>query len=197
MPTLNDRAALCLPPAVAPAEISTATRVVASVKTISFLDMNSLSLPFLRGQHSAQPFFQWNFRLPAEHLAGARDVGLTHLRVVDGECFEHDLALGRGNADDGLCELEQAELGRIPEIDREVLSAHRKRIEPLDEVVHVTEAPRLRAVAEHGQRLVLQGLTDERWNRPPVVRPHARPVGIEDAGYRRVHPLLAAISPRP
>ena len=47
MPTLNDRAALCLRLAVAPAEIKPATRIVASVKTISFLDMNSLSLPFL------------------------------------------------------------------------------------------------------------------------------------------------------
>src|SRR3954452_20272951 len=98
MPTLNDRAALCLRPAVAPAEIRTATRIVASVKTISFLDMNSLSLPFLRGQHSAQPFFQLDFRLPAEYLAGPRDVRLPHLRIVDRECFEHDVALGRGDA---------------------------------------------------------------------------------------------------
>src|SRR5439155_21989422 len=164
MPTLNDRAVVCVRPALAPAEIRIATRIVASVKRISFLDMNSLSLPFLRGQQSAQPLFEWNFRFPAEHLAGARDVGLTHLRVVDRECFEHDLTLGRGDADDGLCELEQGELGWIPEVDGEVLSAHRKRVKPLDEVVHVTEAPRLRAVAEHGQRLVLHRLTNKRRN---------------------------------
>src|SRR5438477_10308424 len=80
MPTLNDRAALWLRPAPAPAEIKPATRIVASVKTISLLDMDSFSLPFLRGQQSAQALFQWNFQLPAEDLPGARDVGLAHLR---------------------------------------------------------------------------------------------------------------------
>src|SRR3954465_12591671 len=146
MPTLNERAAVFFWLAVvAPAEIRPTIKMVV-VNRINFLDLNSFSLPFLCGQHSPEPLLEVDFRLPAELLAGARDVGLTHLRIVDWKCFEHDLALGRGNADDGLCELEQAELGRIPEIDREVLSAHRKRIEPLDEVVHVTEAPRLRAV---------------------------------------------------
>ena len=47
MPTLNERRVLCLPLAVAPAVISPATRTVAIVNTINFLDMNSLSLPFL------------------------------------------------------------------------------------------------------------------------------------------------------
>src|SRR6059058_6045770 len=103
MPTLKDRAAVWLRPAPAPAEIKPATRIVASVKRISLLDMDSFSLPFLRGQQSAQALFQWNFRLQAEDLPGARDVGLPHLWVVDREGFEHDLALGRGNADDGLC----------------------------------------------------------------------------------------------
>src|ERR671934_2099074 len=124
MPTLNDRPVLCLRLAVAPAEIKPATRIVASVKTISLLDMDSLSLPFLRGQHSAQPLFKWNFRFPAEYLAGARDVGLTHLRVVDRECFEHDFTLRRGDSDHGLGELEQGQLGRIAEVDRQVLTAH-------------------------------------------------------------------------
>src|ERR671929_2096897 len=106
MPTLKERRVLCFPLAVAPAVTSPATRTVARVNTISFLDMNSLSLPFLRGQHSAQPLFECHFRLPAEHLLGARDVGLAHLGIVDREGFVHDLALRRGDADDGLGELE-------------------------------------------------------------------------------------------
>jgi hypothetical protein len=44
MPTLNERRALCLALAVAPAVTSPATRTVARVNAISFLDMNSLSL---------------------------------------------------------------------------------------------------------------------------------------------------------
>src|SRR5256885_13756289 len=104
MPTLNDRAVLCVRLAVAPAESNPATRIVAIVNRISLLDMNRLSLSFLRGQQSTQPCFQWSFRLPAEHLTGARDVRLAHLRVVDGECFEHDFTLRRGKTDDGLRE---------------------------------------------------------------------------------------------
>src|SRR3954452_7885100 len=128
MPTLKERAAVCERPAVAPAEIRPATRIVAIVKRINLLDMNSLSLPFFRGQQSPQPFFQWRFRLPAEHLARARDVRLAHLRVVDGECFEHDFALRRGDADDGLGELEQGRLGWISEVDRKVLVARREPV---------------------------------------------------------------------
>src|SRR5436190_14346241 len=141
MPTLNDRAVLCVRLAVAPAESNPATRTVAIVNRISLLDMNRLSLSFLRGQQSAQPFFQWSFWFPAEHLPGTRDVRLAHLRVVDGECFEHDVTLRRGNADNGLRELEQGRLGWISEVDRQVLMAHRERVKALDEVVHVTEAP--------------------------------------------------------
>src|SRR5947208_3438883 len=138
MPTLNDRAAVCVRPALAPAEIKPATRIVAIVKTISLLDMDSLSLPFLRGQQSAQPLFEWNCRLPAEHLPGARDVGLTNLRVVDWQCFVHDFALRRSHTDDSLCEVQQAQLRRVPEVDRQVLSAHLERVETLNQVVHVT-----------------------------------------------------------
>ena len=70
------------------------------------------------------------------------------------------------------------------------------RIEPADEIVDEAEAPRLRAVAEHGQRLLLERLADERRDRAAVVRPHARPVGVEDAHDRRVDPLLAVIGHR-
>src|SRR5438045_8773490 len=92
MPTLKDRAAVWLRPAPAAAEIKPATRIVARVKTISLPDMDSFSLPFLKGQQSAQALFQWNFRLPAEDLPGARDVGLAHLLVVYRGGVGHDLA---------------------------------------------------------------------------------------------------------
>src|SRR5437764_12397547 len=93
MPTLKDRAAVWLRPAPAPAEIKPATRIVARVKRISLLDMDSFSLPFLRGQQSAQALFQWNFRLPAQALPRARDVALAPLRAGHRAGFEHDRAL--------------------------------------------------------------------------------------------------------
>ena len=61
---------------------------------------------------------------------------------------------------------------------------------------HVAERPRLRAVAEHGDRPVLQRLAHERRDRAPVVRAHPRPVGVEDPHDRGVDALLAVIGHR-
>src|SRR2546430_14555290 len=69
-------------------------------------------------------------------------------------------------------------------------------MEPPDQVVHVTEATSLRTVAEHRERLVLEGLAHEGWDRTPVVRPHSRPVRIEDANDRGIHALLAVVRHR-
>ena len=56
--------------------------------------------------------------------------------------------------------------------------------EAADEVVDVAEAPGLRAVAEHGQRLARERLADEGRDRPAVVRAHPRAVRVEDADDR-------------
>jgi hypothetical protein len=42
-------------------------------------------------EKTPQSFLEIHLRLPAEHLTGACDVGLTHLRIVHGTGFEHDL----------------------------------------------------------------------------------------------------------
>ena len=65
-----------------------------------------------------------------------------------------------------------------------------------DQVVDVTEAPGLRAVAEDGDRLLLHRLTHERRDRAPVVRAHAWAVGVEDADDRGVDALLAVVGHR-
>ena len=69
-------------------------------------------------------------------------------------------------------------------------------IEAADQIVDVAEASRLRAVAEHGQRLVRERLANEGRNRAPVVRAHARPVGVEDPDDARVDALLAVVGHR-
>src|SRR4029078_10887092 len=58
-----------------------------------------------RGKQPLQALVELDLGLPAEHLAGARDVGLAHLRVVDGEGLEDDLGLRARDADDRLGEL--------------------------------------------------------------------------------------------
>ena len=85
---------------------------------------------------------------------------------------------------------------RIPDVDREVLAARRQEVEPANEVVHVAEGAGLRAVPKDRQRLVLECLAHERRNRAPVVRTHARAVGVEDPHDAGVHALLAVISHR-
>ena len=58
------------------------------------------------------------------------------------------------------------------------------------------ERARLGAVAEHGDRAVLERLAHEGRDRAAVVRAHARAVGVEDADDRRVHALLAVVGHR-
>ena len=67
---------------------------------------------------------------------------------------------------------------------------------PSDQVVDVTEAAGLAAVAEDGQRPVLQRLAQEGRDRAAVVGAHPRSVGVEDADDRRVDALLAVVGHR-
>ena len=69
-------------------------------------------------------------------------------------------------------------------------------IRPRDLVLDVTERARLRAVAEHRDRPVLEGLAQERRDRAAVVRAHPRPVGVEDPDDRGVDALLAVVGHR-
>ncbi len=67
---------------------------------------------------------------------------------------------------------------------------------PVDEVADVGERACLGPVAEDRDRPVLQRLTQERRNRPTVMRTHPRPVRIEDPHDRRIHTLLTVIRHR-
>src|SRR5205814_10397565 len=108
-----------------------------------------------------------------QQLPGACDVRLTNLRVVDRKGLEDDLARCARRFDDFLRELDKGVLDWIPDVHGQMLAAPRESHEPADEVVRVATAARLRAVAEHGERLVRERLPQERRNRTPVVRSHA------------------------
>src|SRR5262245_25619779 len=102
-----------------------------------------------RRQHPAQALLELDLGLPAEQLLRAGDVGLADLRVVDGQRLEDDLALRVRHAKHGLGELEDRELSRVAEVDRQVLLADREQVEAADQVVHVAEASSLGAVPGH------------------------------------------------
>src|SRR5204863_5145333 len=100
----------------------------------------------LRRERSALTVLERDRGLPAEHGACTRDVRLAHLRVVDGERLEDDLALRSGRLDHPLGELEERVLRRVADVHRQVLSALDEEVEAADQVVDIAEAARLRAV---------------------------------------------------
>src|SRR5438876_10789196 len=89
------------------ATTTTAAQTAAQPPT-SFLDTRRLSP--VRRQPAAQALLEIDLRLPAEHLARARDVGPPHLRIVDRQRLECDLARRAGDADHRLGELEHRHL---------------------------------------------------------------------------------------
>src|SRR3954463_9009605 len=107
-------------------------------------------------QHAPQPLLELELRLPAQHLPGSGDVGLANLRVVDRQRLVDDLALRRRDVDNCFREVENRKLVRVAEVDREVLVALGEQLEAADQVVDVTEAPRLLALAEDRDRRVLE-----------------------------------------
>ena len=92
--------------------------------------------------------------------ARPRDVGPADLRVVDRQRLEDDLARRARSRGCTVCaELEHRQLViGVAEVDRQVLAARREQVEAADQVVDVAERPRLRAVAEDGERLAVERL---------------------------------------
>src|SRR6266496_5149347 len=133
----------------------------------SFLDIERF--PPEARQHAPESLFELDLGLPAQQLPGSRDIGLADLRIIYGQRFEHDLAIRRSDLDNCLRELQKRKLLWISEVDGQVLTAVREQVYAADQIIYVTEAPSLGAVAEHGERLVLERLADEGRNRAPVV----------------------------
>src|SRR3954467_4311369 len=138
-----------------------------------------------------QALAQLDLGPPVEQLARETDVGLTDLRVIRRQRLVDDLRARLGDLDDRLGELEQRELVGVADVDRLMRAGLGEQDHPADQIVDVTERPRLRAVAEHRDRPVLQRLAQKRRDRPAVVGAHPRTVGVEDPHDRRVDALLA------
>ena len=134
--------------------------------------------------------------VPAQQLLGQRDVGLADLRIVGRQRLVHDLRPRAGDVDDRLGELEQRELVRVADVDRVVVAGLGEPDQAVDQVGDERERARLRAVAEHRDRLVLQRLAQEGRDGAAVERAHPRAVGVEDPHDGRVDALLAVVGHR-
>src|SRR5690606_2070115 len=92
-------------------------------------------------------------------------------------------------------QLRHTDLVGVAEVDRAddaVIGGHHPH-ETLDQVVDVTERPRLRAVTVDGDRLPSKGLYDEIAHHPTVVRVHTWTVRVEDAHDLDAHVALPVV----
>src|SRR5690554_4901237 len=113
------------------------------------------------GKSELEALTERHLRLPAEDLLCLGRVGTTNRRVVN---RSRDVLDARMIADDVLDQLGQltnGDLLRIADIDRTGLLGEHEPKDPLDEVVHVAERPRLAPVTVHGKRPVLEGRLEE------------------------------------
>src|SRR5581483_11916399 len=91
-----------------------------------------------------------------------------------------------GNAQNFFGELFDRHLARVADVDRLVEIGLREFENAIDQIAHITERARLRAVPENGEGFVFQSLADERRNDAAVAQTHARTVSVEDAHNFRV-----------
>ncbi len=140
---------------------------------------------------SSETFGSQPSSVRARVMSGWRTLGSSvGQRLVD------DLALRAGHVDDEPRDLLDRHLLRVPDVDRVVLLREHQTDEAVHEVADVAEAARLRAVAEHRHVLVAQRLRHEGRHRAPVLHPHARAVGVEDADDLRVDAVEPVVGHR-
>src|SRR6266581_4844119 len=118
-----------------------------------------------------------DLRLPAEQVAGQRDVRLADRRVVLRALDELDPRAGVAQAPDQLGEGDYAYLVRVADVHRPAVVGRGEAHYPLDQVVHVAHRPGLGPVSGHGDRLAGQRLADEGGDRAAVERAHPRAEG--------------------
>ncbi len=95
--------------------------------------------------------------------------------------MEFEGAGGTQEALDALCKFEEGDFFGVAEIYGLAFVAEHEAAKAFDEVVDVTEAAGLGAVAEDGQRQAVEGLREEGRDYAAVVKFHTRAVGVEDS----------------
>src|SRR5262245_58786234 len=147
----------------------------------SSLGPSSLTLPPEPFVGAGETFAEVDLRAPAEHVVREGDVGPAAHRIVDGERLVHDLGARPGDLEHLLCEVEDGELVRVPDVHRTDPVGVEKGEDPAYLVVDVAVGAGLRPVAVHGERLSLHGLDQEVGHDPSVAVAQAGTVRVEDA----------------
>src|SRR6266566_1497900 len=142
---------------------------------------------------ATQAVLERYLRFPTKRAFRPRDVRLTHLRIVDGQWALDDLAFAPRQAQHQLGQLADGEFVWVPEVRRLAVAMLEEAHDPVDQIIHVAEGARLRAVAIDGERLAAQRLDDEVRHDTAIVRPHARAIRVEDPDDPRVELVEAMI----
>src|SRR6185312_2771963 len=124
---------------------------------------------------------------------GEPDVRAAPGRVVHRYRPVHDPRTRTGEIDDALGEIDDRHLAGVAEVERSGQAGRGEHefADAFDQVVHVAERARLRAVAVNRERLVAQRLHDEIGDDAAIVQLHLRPEGVEDARDLDLHAVHA------
>src|SRR5690606_21408183 len=88
-----------------------------------------------------------------------------------------------------LSKFADRNLIRVADVNRQVIITHEQPEYAIYQVIYITEATGLTAIAEHCEILSPQSLTNERRQNTAVIQAHSGAVGIEnshDTGFERV-----------
>ena len=129
-----------------------------------------------------QSFAQSDTRAPAHLTCRQSDVRLPLHGIVCGQRLEHQLRSGTRQFNDHFRELADGEFARVAKIQRSGKALRRvhKTDETLDQVIDITKGSRLPTLTVNRDGLTSQRLHNEVRHDAPVVRMHARAVGIEN-----------------
>src|SRR5262249_16804522 len=132
---------------------------------------------------------------PRKYFLSLRYIWPALTRIIRRAGFMDKARACAGDFHDQRCKFLDREFLRIADIDRsgdKVRRGHEAH-EPIDQVMHVRERACLQAIAEDRDVAPEQRLNDEIRHHTPVVRVHARPIGVENPGDFDLQTVLAPI----
>lgn len=134
------------------------------------------------GDGGFEPLLELDAGLPMEERLGFGDVRAALLGVVGRERLEDN---GGGRAcegDDLVGELENAEFGRIADVDGTRFGGIHEANGHFDEVVDIAKRAGLGTIPIDSERLIVERLHDEIGDNAAIVGVHTGSVGVENAG---------------
>src|SRR5579885_60903 len=140
-----------------------------------------------------QSLRQRHLRFPVQNFSRLGNVGAALFGIVLRQRFENDSAPGTGGANDFPGELQHRQFRRVADVHGQIVIAHHQPVDAFDQVGNVTEAAGLSALAEDGDGLVFERLTDEGRHDAAIVKAHPRAVGVEDAHDARLDFVFAMV----